>query len=567
MNTRLSTLPLLATLVLGACTPVVGSPAAGEASAGSSQQQRAVTLLTRAEPPSLAGSELHYTGVSVSGAVRPFQAALVLDDGHDNVRPYLAEAVPQLNTSTWLLLPDGRMETTYRLKPNLTWHDGTRLTAEDYVYGWRVYATPEFGANYVGGRVQSIAAPDNRTVVVQWRAVWAGAGTTTSLKPLPRHILEQPFEQSPPEAFLAHSYWKLDYVGLGPYKLDQWEPGAYIQGTAFDGHVLGRPKIDRLFIRFSPDENTALANILAESVHVVTDRSIRYEQASVLKNEWRVNDKGVTVLTPSMNRWMVFQSRSDYANPAALLDLRTRKAIVHAIDRDALNEGLFTGDGVMSPTVIRPTKPYYADVDRSITKYAYDPRRTEQLMAEVGYTKGSDGVFVSATGERFNGQLMNQAGIQPERETTIMQETWRRAGFDISAYIVPVSQSTDSQARATFPSMQNASGGSGEESKLITVVNSAQVGTPQNRWMGDNRGGWSNPEYDRLASALDASLDTAERARYVVQMEKIISDQLPIMHLFFNFGATAYLSVLEGPDRTIVSDSELVWNIHEWHFR
>ena len=52
---------------------------------------------------------------------------------------------PQLNTDSWRVLPDGGMETTYRLRPDLTWHDGTALTAEDWAFSWRVYQVPELG--------------------------------------------------------------------------------------------------------------------------------------------------------------------------------------------------------------------------------------------------------------------------------------------------------------------------------------------------------------------------------------------------------------------------------------
>ena len=55
--------------------------------------------------------------------------------------------MPQLNTESWRVFPDGRMETTYALKPNLAWHDGAPLTADDFVFAWRVYATPELGVS------------------------------------------------------------------------------------------------------------------------------------------------------------------------------------------------------------------------------------------------------------------------------------------------------------------------------------------------------------------------------------------------------------------------------------
>src|SRR5207244_9965308 len=76
---------------------------------------------------------------------RLFNASLALFDDKGLARPYLAEALPQLNTDTWRVLPDGRMETTYRLRDNLTWHDGASLTAEDFAFAFRVYKDPGLG--------------------------------------------------------------------------------------------------------------------------------------------------------------------------------------------------------------------------------------------------------------------------------------------------------------------------------------------------------------------------------------------------------------------------------------
>lgn len=561
---RLLTLGLLG---LSACAPTgpSGGPGQPEGLAGP-RQVRTLHVLTRAEPVTLAPAGLRTPGISVEAAIRPFNAGLVIQDGQEQIRPYLAEALPQLNTDTWRVFPDGRMETTWRLKPDLRWHDGPPLTAQDYVFASRVYGNPEFGTSYLGGRTEDVLAPDDRTVVVRWAAIYPDAAVTTGIRVLPRHILEQPVLQSPAEAVIAHPYWTLEYVGLGPYRLTRWEPGSLIEGEAFDGHIWGRPKIDRIVVRFSADENVALANILSENVHLVGDRSIRFEQASILRAEWTASRRGVVVLTPSQNRYLVFQTRPEYANPPSLTDVRVRRAVAHGIDRQAINDGLFSGEGAMILTIIRPSLPYYAEVERSTAKYTYDPRRTEQLMGEAGYVKGSDAIFVSSAGERFRPQLMNQAGVQPERETAIMLETWRRGGIDAFAHIVPVSQSRDNEARATFPALQNASGGAGEEDKL-KVVSSPEIGSPQNRWRGDNRGGWSNPDYDRAWNAFNTTLDRGERDRFVIQMEKLISEQLPIVPLFFNFAATAYLSVLEGPDPSVVADQRIVWNIHDWSLK
>src|SRR5205823_6216149 len=76
---------------------------------------------------------------------RMFNAELVLYDGKDVPHPYLAESIPRLNSAAWQVFPDGRMETTYRLRPGLTWQDGASLTAEDFVFAWRLYASPALG--------------------------------------------------------------------------------------------------------------------------------------------------------------------------------------------------------------------------------------------------------------------------------------------------------------------------------------------------------------------------------------------------------------------------------------
>src|SRR5438045_2418681 len=65
------------------------------------------------------------------------------------------------------------------------------------------------------------------------------------------------------EAFLGKAYWTGEYVGAGPYRLDHWEPGVQLEGTAFDGHSLGRANIDRIVVRIAVDENTTLAGVLS----------------------------------------------------------------------------------------------------------------------------------------------------------------------------------------------------------------------------------------------------------------------------------------------------------------
>src|SRR5207237_4166441 len=132
----------------------------------------------RGEPPSIAAKPLQAFSGSIAAPLRPFNAMLDYVDEREEAQPYLAEAIPQLNTDSWRVLADGRMETTYRLKPNLTWHDGRPLTADDFVFALRVYANKDINlfALRPQDQIEDVRAPDPQTVLITWRSPYPGAG-------------------------------------------------------------------------------------------------------------------------------------------------------------------------------------------------------------------------------------------------------------------------------------------------------------------------------------------------------------------------------------------------------
>src|SRR5581483_826296 len=397
-----------------------------------------LVMATRVEVTSLSPAPFWQHRFTYLSTPRLFNADLTLFDQRGDPHPYLAAQLPQLNTDSWRVLQDGGMETTYRLRPGLTWHDGQPLSAEDFVFAWRLLTTPELGAasSQPQGLMQEVTAPDSQTVVIHWRQLYPDAGTLADeFQPFPRHLLEQPFRTQSAESFLALPHWTRDYVGLGPYRVDGWEPGTSIEGVAFDGHALGRPHIDRIRLLFISDPNTVLANLLSGSIQIAIESSIRYQQALVLQQQWGQGG-GTAILWPSIWRSIQVQVRPEYANPPSLTDVRVRGAIAYALDREAMNDAVLNGQGAITDTLISPLMSYYPDVERVVTKHPYDPRRSEQLMGEVGYAKGADGIYVRG-GERFVGDLRVLAGAQQEVELPLLGGQLRAAGFDVQESVIP----------------------------------------------------------------------------------------------------------------------------------
>ncbi len=508
---------------------------------------------------------------------RLFNAALALIDGQGNARPYLAASLPQLNTDSWKVSPDGRMETTYTLRPGLTWHDGQPLTAGDFVFAQRVYSNRAFTIFTAEpqDRIESVAAPDPQTLVIEWKRTYPGAGALifSDFDPLPRHILEPAVAAiedgaQAVDSFVNLPFFTAEYVGAGPYKLDSWTPGSQLEATAFAGHATGKPKVERVIVRIINDENTVLSTVMAGQADFTADYTLRFEHAMVLKREWESQGKGTVVLKPSGPVIQMLQMRPEHVMHPGQLDARVRRALAQTIDRPGIIDGLFEGQGVSTDNFVPPTVPYFQEVDRVIAKYPFDTRRAEQYMTEAGFAKDGEGFYASPTTGRFKTDVRVTAGPEFERGQAIVMDAWRRAGVDVSGSILPAAQARDREARQTFPGM--ASRGGGLEERSFTT---AEIGSPANRWTGDNRGGWSNPEYDRIYNAFTATIDQVERTRNTVQMLKLLGEELPAYPMYLALQVNIQVAGLQGPEPGTSGFGAMTpgtlpyWNIQDWELR
>ncbi len=545
-------------------SPQATSGAAG--GGGAPASTRTLRIVIRSEPGSIAGTLLIPSGITTTTERRIFNASLVLLDDTSKPRPYLAEALPQLNSDTWKVLPDGRMETTFKLKPNVTWHDGTALTAEDFVFAHEVYRNRAFGlANatpYV--LIDQITAPDPRTVVFHWSQPYPDAAEMNEqdFNPLPRHLLQAIYERDA-ETLPNQSFWTSEYVGAGPYRVDRWSPGAFLDAVAFDGHVLGRPKISRLHITWSSDFNATLAGLMSGEADMPADDSIRVEQGLVLEREWSARNAGTVQYRPALPRFIQVQHREQYASPQAVRDVRVRRALAHAMDKSVINETLFSGKGITSDSLIFPTVDYYAQVDRAITKYPPDVRQTERLMSEAGFGRDGSGMFTLPGGGPVNLEVRNIQSAQNDAERSIIADGWRRAGFQVEENVFTPVQTQQGETLGTFRSLSITSAQPRHEGLNIRDFTTAATSRPETRWFGMNRGGWSNADFDRAAEAFASTLDPAGRQQAVVQAARALTDDLGVIPLHFNPGVIAYSTGITGPS-VKASDAEISWNIHEW---
>ncbi len=220
-------------LLVGMTACTMASPSAEPQSSASLPvvSRKALIVVIQGEPGNLALPSMGDVPVGSTGG-GDFKMAvhhrLATYDDRGAVHPQLAAALPSSESGTWRVRPDGTMQTTYRLRPGVSWHDGAPLTARDFVLGWTVTTDPDISVSgRFGAQIGRIDVPDELTPVFEWRQTYpfANAVVEDEMAPLPVHLLEATY-QADKARFQQLGYWTREFVGTGPYRLSTWEPAS-----------------------------------------------------------------------------------------------------------------------------------------------------------------------------------------------------------------------------------------------------------------------------------------------------------------------------------------------------
>jgi peptide/nickel transport system substrate-binding protein len=492
------------------------------------------------EPGALGGKFASRAGQTEYGWL--FGAELIRTDYQGNPTPLLVQELPSLETGTWRVLDDGRMETTYRLRPSAVWHDGTPLTADDAVFTWRAIMNPDLPATdrTPERSIEHMEAVDRHTLLVRWRETYVLANAYP-LEPLPRHILE-PILQRDPQSFVNASYWSRDWVGLGPYRLADWVPGSYLRGHAFAEFVLGAPRIEEVYVHFIPDANQAVARFLAGALDLTVGSLIRVEEGAVLKEQLEARGEGTVVMAPEGGiKVFDFQFREPLTPMAR--DARLRRAMYHALDRQLSIDTLQFGFAQVAHTLVAPSDAAFARAEATITKYPYDVNRAAQLFAEAGWTRGPDGILRTASGERLETQVRVTDAPLNNKEGQVIADFWKSVGVNAEVDIMPRALQNDQEYRAKFPGVASSSPMGPD---LITRYRGENIPSDANRWRGSNRGGYSHPEVERLSAEYFARLDPGDRIGTHLQLLRFLSDELPVLATYYQMDVYGTRTGLKG---------------------
>ncbi len=481
--------------------------------------------------------------------------------------PQFADAVPSVENGLWKLLQDGRMETTWRLREGLRWHDGTLFTTDDLIFSAQVLRDREIPLlrDAAFDYVEAVEAPDARTLVVTWKqpyieadALLSAAGTVQPI-PLPKHLLERVYLENK-TALTDQLYWSEEFVGAGPYKLREWLRGSSLILDAFDGYILGRPKIDVIEVKFIPDPNTMLANLLSGGVDQPLGRGIAFDQGMQLRGQWR---DGKVEFAPGSGLKVWPQLLTP--NPAIVGNVQFRRALLHADDRQQLVDTLVAGQSEVAHTIVTPTDPEFPFIKDSVVRYEYDPRRAAQIIEGLGYTRGGDGFYRDTSGQRLVVELRSSPQDILRKMKLAIADFWQTAGVGVDVVDDPAQRRGDLEYRATFPGFDISRVGSGAEA--FRTFHSSEARTPQNRYVGQNSPNYMNPEMDALIERYLVAIPRDERMRAAAAIVHHMTDQVVVLDQFYDASASVVANRIVNVPRNPARGATNAWNVHAWDIR
>src|SRR5207237_785338 len=182
--------------------------------------------------------------------------------------------------------------------------------------------------------------------------------------PLPRHRIEGKFRNDKAN-FAAGEEWTSAYVGLGPFRVDRWDAGVRIVARANEDWFLGPPRLDTVEIRFIGEPSAVMANLLAGEIDFASTPTVRITEALVARDQWGSGGAGYIKSWEQRLRYLEFQYREMPNWQRAVTDIRVRKALMQALDRNQLASVMTSGLGRAADAWVLPVDIIHPEVDRA----------------------------------------------------------------------------------------------------------------------------------------------------------------------------------------------------------
>jgi peptide/nickel transport system substrate-binding protein len=420
----------------------------------------------------------------------------VINPADGKVGPGLAES--------WDISKDGKAY-TFKLRRNVKFHDGTPLDAAAVKFTFDRMQEP-LGAPGVArsflGPYDGADVVDPLTVRVRFKQAYAPFLRMAALSPLgpvsPAAVkkLGQDFSRTP--------------VGTGPFMVKEWVPKSHVTLVRNPDYGwapgLARHKgpahVEEIVWRFVPEATTRTAILQTGEVNVAEDLS--YADVAILeKNPDLRLVRGVPAGTP----WMIYPNVTKFPTS----DPAVRRALHHAIAKDAIVRVVFQGQSKPATSLLQPTTPGSTPLAAEL--FPHDPARAKKILDDAGWKPGPDGIR-AREGKRLELVWIFGTNNGYEEMAPLIQAMAREVGIDIQLREQPRVQ--------MYEGWRKNENNIGELNWWFPDPSILTTNFHTSRLAAFNPGRLSDPEIDKLLDQAAAMSDEGPRLELYRKIQRML---------------------------------------------
>ncbi|MEL6479071.1 MAG: peptide ABC transporter substrate-binding protein [Pseudomonadota bacterium] len=517
----------------------------------------------------------------LSGGTKDIESSsLVLEplanyDPAGNMLPTLAAEIPTLENGG---ISEDLKSITWKLKPGVTWSDGTPFTSADVVFSGEYCLHPEGGCNAASkfNDVEKIEAVDDLTVKI----------TFTVAKPFPYGPFvggESPIIQKAQFADCMGAKapecteQNFNPIGTGPFKVVEFKANDVVTYEMNETYrEEGKPHFKTILFKGGGDAASAARSVL-ETGEFDYAWNLQVEPEILTQMEAKGKGKIIAAFGPSVERIMVNftdpdpalgEERGTVKHPHPFLtDTAVTKAMSLAIDRSILVEAGYGAAGKVTCNVL-PAPDAYASTANDWCK-TQDVAAANKLLDDAGYARGSDGIR-EKDGERLSVLFQTSTNSVRQGTQAFIKQMWGEIGVETELKNIDASvffggdQSSPDTFQKFFADVEmytNNFPGTDPEAYMGSWT-CAEIPSPENQWVANNMPRYCTEEYDALVAEYAVTAEPAERQRIAKTLNDMLIQAGAIIPLIHRGRVAAHSVTLGGVDMT-AWDSE-IHNAEDW---
>ncbi len=410
------------------------------------------------------------------------------------------ETIPDL-ASSWESSTDG-CTVTFHLRQGVKWHDGEAFTSADVKYTFDYILSHDTCLMYkrFSGYIASVDAPDDYTVVFNLSKPYAaqliGRLGYYATFILPKHKFDNGQDWNDNPCATAP-------IGTGPFKYEATEPGVSITLVKNEDYFQGAPNVDRLVYSIIPDTATAVQALYNGELDVMGNIPATEVDAMMANDDYTLNLSSL----PSPV-YLVFNFNDDVVS-----NLAVREAIARCVNRTEIGQKVYSG-------IRQPETHFYPSIISWVSCPDYPApdfniQEAKAILEAAGYTQDAEGYYI-------RGLVLDCYTTDSFPDVAkLFVASCKEAGIEVS--VNASEYQAWNQKCSTEKNFQMTLMGGFQGPDVSDL--SGRVGTGG----ASNLGSYSNAKVDALFELGMTSTDQDVRRPYYYQIQKILSEELPIV--------------------------------------